>query len=132
MKVSRGVLMVALVLMQASMVNAAKLTDTVYGQWITDYLTSFDQLLLLPWRNIYWYTWLILCQWILCSYFPDIGTTLLGALIPGGITNVDSDEVRTEQCNDGMANYFASTMYGGGVENRPFAYFKTFKTPEVK
>ena len=45
--------------------------------WLTSYLEGMDQLVLLAWRNIYYYTWLVLPRWVLCAYFFDLGKMLL-------------------------------------------------------
>ena len=44
--------------------------------WLTSYLEGMDQLVLLAWRNIYYYTWLVLPRWVLCAYFFDLGKML--------------------------------------------------------
>ena len=59
-------LTVALLFQEASAMN----------QWLKNYLTGMDQLMMLAWRNIYFYTWLIFPKWLICGYFWDLGTKL--------------------------------------------------------
>ena len=80
-----------------------------------------DQLLLLAWRNIYYYTWLILAEWILCTWFYDLGNILIPTTI------VSTAETLQDECNNGVKQYFDATMYGGGPDNLPYPYFRSFK-----
>ena len=88
--------------------------------WLTSYLEGMDQLVLLAWRNIYYYTWLVLPRWVLCAYFFDLGKMLFD------YTQTVTDDELIEECYTGVSNYFDATMYGGSSDNIPFPYFRSF------
>ena len=121
MKVSFALLLV-MVLMLAQTVSALTIdTASPYWQWFMLYLEGMDELLLLAWRNIYYYTWLVLAQWILCTWFCQYGAMF--------IPDVDASECTTEMgkdCNDGISKYFDATMYGGNTDNLPYDYFRPY------
>ncbi len=120
MKVTKGLM--ALMLMFALASATEPLASTIYGQWLISYLQGFDQLLVsFFWKNIYYYTWLILPQWILCYYFNDLGTMLLPTTI------VSAADVLIDECWKGVSQYYDATMYGGAPENLKYPYFRSFK-----
>lgn len=100
MKISKGTYM-AIVLLLALLVQSSTAFPLVGAaptgeiwEWFVKYLEGMDQLIVhLAWKNIYWYTWLILADWILCTYFYDQGTILLPTTI------VTSAEDLQAQCH---------------------------------
>ena len=88
--------------------------------WVQSYLEGVDELILLAWRNIYYYTWLILPRWIMCAYFYDTGSRLFD------FTQTEDDDTLKEICYEGVKQYYQATMYGGNIDNMPYAYFRSF------
>ena len=122
MKVSRTTLLV-LVLMIAQTVSAFTPDVTSpYWIWFMRYLEGMDQLLLLAWKNIYYYTWLVLAQWILCTWFCHYGAMF----VPDVTADSCTAELQAE-CNTGITQYYDATMYGGPTNNLPYEYFRSFK-----
>ena len=95
---------------------------TAMNTWLKNYLTGMDQLMMLVWRNIYFYTWLIAPKQLICSMFWDFGADFYdkAALVAG------QDEIYKEQCKIGMQQYYDAVYYGGSADQAPYAYFKCF------
>ena len=93
--------------------------------WLKNYLTGMDQLMMLAWRNIYFYTWLIIPKWIICAYFWDTGKRFYDKanIIDG------QDDLYKDQCKKGLQQYYDAVYYGGSPDAAPYAYFKSFYKP---
>ena len=115
MKVSKVTLLLVIICALLSS-EAAAATPPALKAWLEGYLAAMDQLVLLPWRYIYYYTWLILPRFVLCGYFPD-----LGSLFYPDFTPTSDIAIRKANCNEGVTRFYAWTMYGGGIENAPYA-----------
>ena len=56
----------------------------------------------------------------MCAYFFDFGTRLFD------FTQTQTDEDLIEICYEGVSQYYDAVMYGGGEDNMPYAYFRSF------
>ena len=117
MKTSKVTLLI-LVLVFALFADDTSATNA----WLENYLTGMDQLMMLPWRYIFFYTWLILPQWGLCTFFYSMGTDL----IPN-VTATSSEELQIQNCKDGVKFYFDAMYYPGGPDFGEYPYFRSFK-----
>ena len=117
----RPTTLIIFVMMMALLVPEAAAMNT----WLKNYLTGMDQLMMLAWRNIYYYTWLIIPKWMICAYFWDLGKDFYdkASLVDG------QDDLYKEECKKGMQRYYDAVYYGGNADAAPYAYFKSFYKP---
>ena len=122
MKVSFATLL-ALVLIFSEVRAAIDETNPAW-LWFKNYLTGMDLLLIGHlWKYIYYYTWLILAKFVMCTWFADLGSMF----VPGADAGTLTAEEKTEKCNKGLDQYYDATMYGGGPDNLPYSYFRSYK-----
>ena len=93
------------------------------NQWLYNYLTGMDQLMMIPWKYIFYYTWLILPRWILCTWFNDLGLKY----VLTDVNKSSSDSEMKATCEDGVKDYFEAVYYGGDPDYGVYAYFRSFK-----
>ena len=122
MKVSFATLLAMVLIVSQAQAMTIDRTNPAWI-WFESYLTGMDLLLMLVWKQIYYYTWLILAQWIMCTWFSDLGSMF----VPGSESGTVTKEEMSVYCNAGVENYFDATMYGGDTDNLPYAYFRSLK-----
>ena len=116
MKISK-VTLLSLVLIYALLIP-----DVVaVNEWLENYLEGMDQLLMIPWKYIFFYTWLILPRWVLCEWFNDI---IIKHIIKVPKTSSSSDI--KQNCQEGVKDYFDAVYYGGDPDYGTHAYFRAF------
>ena len=93
------------------------------NKWLYNYLTGMDQLMMIPWKYIFYYTWLILPRWVMCSWFNDLGLKY----ILTDVTASSSDSTMQKNCEAGVKNYFEAVYYGGDPDFGVHAYFRAFE-----
>ena len=119
MKVSKVTLL--LVLMCALLVpEAAAATPPALKAWLEGYLAAMDQLVILPWRYIYYYTWLIIPRFVLCGWFPDLGSLFYS------FTPTSDEAIRKANCNAGVTMYFDWSMHNGPMDTAPYAFGQVY------
>ena len=80
--------------------------------------------MIIPWKYIFYYTWLILPKWVMCKWYPDLFLRTF-KIFDISVTSTDSE--LSDLCNAGVRRYFDAAYYGGGEDYGVHAYFRSFK-----
>ena len=72
--------------------------------WLKNYLQGMDQLLMVFWKMIYYWTWLVIPKFILCNYFYDVGKDIYDKAKL--LEDDASVKIYKSECKKGVDRYF--------------------------
>ena len=87
-----------------------------------------DQLVMLDWKLIYYWTWLWVPRLVVCRWFYDLGDRFYKKSDDTSYLLKDAASVTKykSECKKGFDQYFEAVYYGGGPDYLPYYYFGSY------